>query len=93
MTNTQRKMGRSNYTLYTQIPLSPFVLEREMFRDWENYYLLVGSAAGALIGLMFAEKTGRSNYLFQTYNSSVPFSDRVRFSSSCAFTSAHQSCR
>jgi hypothetical protein len=24
-----------------------------MFRDWENFYLLVGSAAGALIGLMF----------------------------------------
>jgi hypothetical protein len=24
-----------------------------MFRDWENYYLLIGSAAGALIGLMF----------------------------------------
>ena len=28
-----------------------------MFRDWENYYLLVGSAAGALIGLMFVVTT------------------------------------
>lgn len=24
-----------------------------MFTDWENYYLMIGSAAGALIGLMF----------------------------------------
>ena len=28
-----------------------------MFRDWENYYLLIGSAAGALIGLMFVVTT------------------------------------
>jgi hypothetical protein len=28
-----------------------------MFRDWENFYLLVGSAAGALIGLMFVVTT------------------------------------
>ena len=24
-----------------------------MFRDWENLYLLIGSAGGALIGLLF----------------------------------------
>ena len=28
-----------------------------MFHDWENYYLLIGSAAGALIGLMFVVTT------------------------------------
>ena len=28
-----------------------------MFRDWENYYLLIGSAARALIGLMFVVTT------------------------------------
>src|ERR1700720_3985891 len=28
-----------------------------MFRDWANYYLLIGSAAGALIGLMFVVTT------------------------------------
>jgi hypothetical protein len=28
-----------------------------MFRDWENFYLIVGSAAGALIGLMFVVAT------------------------------------
>ncbi len=25
----------------------------EMFHDWEDFYLIVGSAAGALIGIMF----------------------------------------
>lgn len=28
-----------------------------MFHDWENFYLIVGSAAGALIGLMFVVAT------------------------------------
>jgi hypothetical protein len=28
-----------------------------MFHDWENFYLIVGSAAGALIGLMFVVVT------------------------------------
>jgi len=28
-----------------------------MFNDWENFYLIVGSAAGALIGLMFVVAT------------------------------------
>jgi len=28
-----------------------------MFRDWDNFYLLVGGAAGALIGLMFVVAT------------------------------------
>jgi hypothetical protein len=28
-----------------------------MFRDWDNFYLIVGSAAGALIGLMFVVAT------------------------------------
>src|SRR5205814_3111028 len=28
-----------------------------MFEGWENYYLMVGSSAGALIGLMFVVMT------------------------------------
>jgi hypothetical protein len=28
-----------------------------MFRDWENFYLLIGSAAAALIGLLFVVVT------------------------------------
>jgi formate/nitrite transporter FocA (FNT family) len=28
-----------------------------MFHDWENYYLLIGAAAGALIGLVFVVTT------------------------------------
>jgi len=28
-----------------------------MFHDWDNFYLIVGSAAGALIGLMFVVAT------------------------------------
>jgi len=32
-------------------------LRKRIFRDWQNYYLLVGSAAGALIGLMFVVTT------------------------------------
>lgn len=28
-----------------------------MFHDWENFYLIIGSAAGALIGLMFVVAT------------------------------------
>ena len=28
-----------------------------MFKDWDNFYLLVGGAAGALIGLMFVVAT------------------------------------
>src|SRR3954452_4882326 len=28
-----------------------------MFEGWENYYLMVGSSAGALIGLMFVVVT------------------------------------
>src|SRR5947209_12893585 len=28
-----------------------------MFQGWENYYLMVGSSAGALIGLMFVVVT------------------------------------
>jgi hypothetical protein len=28
-----------------------------MFRDWENFYLIVGSAAAALIGIMFVVAT------------------------------------
>src|SRR5437764_14432614 len=28
-----------------------------MFEGWDNYYLMVGSAAGALIGLMFVVMT------------------------------------
>jgi hypothetical protein len=30
---------------------------RTMFEGWENYYLMIGSAAGALIGLMFVVVT------------------------------------
>ena len=29
----------------------------EMFHDWEDFYLIVGSAAGALIGIMFVVAT------------------------------------
>ena len=32
-----------------------------MFQDWENFYLLIGSAAGALIGLLFVVVTLTSN--------------------------------
>ena len=28
-----------------------------MFHDWENFYLIVGSGAGALIGIMFVVAT------------------------------------
>ena len=28
-----------------------------MFQDWDNYYLMIGSAAGALIGLLFVVAT------------------------------------
>src|ERR1700749_4171148 len=30
---------------------------RAMFEDWDNFYLLVGSAAAALIGLLFVVAT------------------------------------
>src|SRR3954463_1776152 len=30
---------------------------QSMFEGWENYYLMVGSSAGALIGLMFVVVT------------------------------------
>lgn len=33
-----------------------------MFRDWEDYYLLVGSGAGALIGIMFVVATLTAGY-------------------------------
>jgi hypothetical protein len=32
-----------------------------MFEDWENFYILIGSAAGALIGLLFVVVTLTSN--------------------------------
>src|SRR5437763_1603295 len=32
-------------------------MARRMFQGWENYYLMVGSSAGALIGLMFVVVT------------------------------------
>jgi hypothetical protein len=32
-----------------------------MFQDWENFYILIGSAAGALIGLLFVVVTLTSN--------------------------------
>jgi len=33
-----------------------------MFRDWDSFYLLVGSAAGALIGIMFVVITLSAGY-------------------------------
>jgi hypothetical protein len=32
-----------------------------MFKDWDNFYLMLGSAAGALIGLMFVVATLTAN--------------------------------
>jgi hypothetical protein len=32
-------------------------LGSEMFSDWENFYLIIGSSAGALIGIMFVVAT------------------------------------
>jgi len=33
-----------------------------VFHDWENYFLMVGSAAGSLIGLLFVVVTLTSNF-------------------------------
>ena len=40
-----------------------------MFKDWENFYLIIGPSAGALIGLMFVVVTlsqGRDAHQYET---------------------------